>query len=69
MAGGFSSSNYKRFSGGLRYRFVDNRSANEDNSIIADGYFVTDVNINYKIENIILVIAIEILFNTGWNET
>ncbi|MFX0555562.1 TonB-dependent receptor [Maribacter sp. CXY002] len=56
-------------SGGLNYRYVDDRPANEDNSIVADGYFVTDANINYKWNNWTLGLIVENLFDTEWNET
>ncbi|MBJ2173308.1 TonB-dependent receptor plug domain-containing protein [Aureibaculum sp. A20] len=69
LAGGFSLNDYKGFSGGLRYRFIDDRPANEDNSINAEGYFVTDLNLNYKIKNITIGVAVENLLNTQWNET
>ncbi|WP_111306871.1 TonB-dependent receptor [Confluentibacter sediminis] len=69
MAGGISVNNLNGFSGGLRYRYIDNRPANEDNSIVAKGYFVTDFNTNYSIKNVTLSIIIENVFNTEWNET
>ena len=69
MAGGISVANFKGFSGGLRYRFIDDRPANEDNSIVAKGYFVTDFNTNYTFKNISLGLVIENVFNAKWNET
>ena len=69
LAGGLSLSDYKGFSGGLRYRFINDRPANEDNSIIAEGYFVADMNINYKIKKITFGVAVENLFDSEWNET
>ncbi|HKO76608.1 MAG TPA: TonB-dependent receptor, partial [Flavobacterium sp.] len=45
--GGLSFQNWKNFSGGLRYRYMNDRPANEDNSIVAKGYFITDFNVNY----------------------
>ena len=69
LAGGLTMNGYKRFSGGLRYRFISDRPANEDNSIIAKGYFVTDFNLNYKIKKFTLGMAIDNLFDTEWNET
>lgn len=68
LAGGFSLNDYKGFSGGLRYRFINDRPANEDNSIVADGYFIADFNVNYKINKITLGLTIENLFDTEWNE-
>jgi outer membrane cobalamin receptor len=67
--GGLSVNNYKGFSGGLQYRYLKNRPANEDNSIIAKGYMVSDLNINYKMNQMILGISAENIFNTKWNET
>ncbi|WP_163409393.1 TonB-dependent receptor [Flavobacterium ajazii] len=67
--GGLSFQNWKGFSGGLRYRYMKDRPANEDNSIVAKGYFITDFNVNYTFKKVILGIAIENLFNSEWNET
>ena len=64
-----SVSNLSGFSGGLRCRFVDDRPANEDNSIVVEGYFVTDINANYKIGNETIGMVIENLFDVAWNET
>ncbi len=69
MAGGLSVNNFKGFSGGLRYRFIDDRPANEDNSIVAKGYFVTDFNLNYSIKNMTFGVVVENLFDVAWNET
>lgn len=70
MAGGLSFFDFGKFSGGLRYRFIDDRPANEDNSIVAKGYFVTDLNANYQLsKNLNIGISVENLFDTEWNET
>ncbi|MCB0445285.1 MAG: TonB-dependent receptor plug domain-containing protein [Gelidibacter sp.] len=69
MAGGLSINNLDGFSGGMRYRFIDDRPANEDNSIVAKGYFVTDFNANYSFKNLTLGFVIENLFDVDWNET
>ena len=69
-SGGLTIRNLGKFSGGINYRFVDDRPANEDNSIEALGYFVTDMNINYSFnKNWSAGIIIENLFDTEWNET
>ena len=49
--------------------YLDDRAANEDDSIVAEGYFVTDANINYTYKNYTFGIAIENLLDTEWNET
>lgn len=69
LAGGLSVSNYNGFSGGLRFRYLDDRPANEDNNIVAEGYFVTDFNINYEINDITIGLSINNLFDVDWNET
>ena len=70
MVGGLSVLNLGRFSGGINYRFIDDRPANEDNSIVADGYFVSDVKLDYQVsKNLGIGIAVENLLDTEWNET
>lgn len=70
MVGGLSILNLGRFSGSIKYRFIDDRPANEDNSIIAEGYIVTDLNANYKLSRHWSAGAsIENLLDTAWNET
>lgn len=69
LTSGLSVTDFNGFSGGLRVRYLDDRPANEDNSIVAEGYFVTDFNINYRINKVNLGIAVENLFDVDWNET
>ena len=66
--GGISYASQKGFSGSLRYRYVQDRAANEDNSVIAEGYFITDLNLNYDWENFGIYVSIENLFNQDWRE-
>ncbi|MBV9963246.1 MAG: TonB-dependent receptor plug domain-containing protein [Parafilimonas sp.] len=54
--------------GGISFRYIKDRPANEDNSIIAKGYFVTDASVNYKTPKCEIGIAIDNVFNTNWNE-
>ena len=67
--GGLSFQRINGFSGGIRYRYLKNRPANEDNSIVAKGYFISDLNVNYQYKNINFGVAVENIFNTEWNET
>ncbi|MFV8345758.1 TonB-dependent receptor [Flavobacterium sp. ZB4P13] len=67
--GGLSFQKGNGFSGGIRYRYLKNRPANEDNSIVAKGYFISDLNVNYQYKNINFGIAVENIFDTEWNET
>ncbi len=52
----------------LRYRYISDRPANEDNTIIAHGYTVVDFSLLYKLKNFRLGTSIENLMNTEWNE-
>ncbi len=56
------------FNGSISYRYMKNRPANEDNTIIAKGYFVTDAAINYTKPKYEIGLAIENMLNTKWNE-
>ncbi|PHN07091.1 TonB-dependent receptor [Flavilitoribacter nigricans DSM 23189 = NBRC 102662] len=56
------------FSGGLRYRYIKDRPANEDGSITAIGYFITDLNANYTWNKTTFSLIIDNLFDTEWNE-
>jgi len=55
-AGGLSLKYPDQFSASLRYRYIKDRPANEDNSIVAEGYFIVDLNASN-------------LLNKEWNET
>ena len=66
---GLNTNKYKGFSGGFHYRYLKSRPANEDNSIVAKGYMVSDVTINYEYGNITFGVSAENIFNTKWNET
>ncbi|RTY81496.1 TonB-dependent receptor [Flavobacterium sp. ZB4P23] len=67
--GGLSFQKVNGFSGGIRYRYLKNRPANEDNSIVAKGYFISDLNVNYQYKNMNFGISVENIFDTEWNET
>ncbi|MGB1318190.1 MAG: TonB-dependent receptor domain-containing protein, partial [Flavobacteriales bacterium] len=55
--------------GGINYRWIGNRPANEDYSITAKGYFVMDANLSYTWRKWTGGIIIQNLLNTEWNET
>ncbi len=56
------------FNAGLRARYLQDRPANEDNSVIAKGYTIVDANGNYRFRNFTFGIYIENLLNVEWNE-
>jgi outer membrane receptor protein involved in Fe transport len=55
--------------GGLNVRYMDDRPANEDNSIVAEGYTVVDANIGYIWRACDFSIQVQNLLDTEWNET
>lgn len=57
------------FSTGVRFRYMGDRPANEENSIVARGYFITDLFGNFERRYLGFGLAIENLFNQDWNET
>ena len=66
--GGISAKMKNGFSGSFRYRFMDNRPANEFNTVNAKGYFISDVNLAYAWKEIELTISVENLFDQQWRE-
>ena len=68
--GGISIKNYKKFSGNMQYRFLGDRPANENNSVVANGYFISDLSLNYQINKSIQIgVIVNNVFDTKWNET
>ncbi|ADB37766.1 TonB-dependent receptor [Spirosoma linguale] len=72
--GGVSLQTTHGLSGSLRYRYMADRPANEDNSIVARGYFVTDMQVNYTRQggarkNYTIGLTVQNLLNTRWKET
>lgn len=57
------------FFGGADLKHIDDRPANEDNSIVAKGYSVVDVNAGYSWDRVSLGFQIQNLFDVDWNET
>ena len=68
-AAGISYAAGKGFSGSLRYRYLADRPANEDYSLTASGYFVTDAVLNYTRGNYEIGVIVNNIFNTKWKET
>jgi len=53
----------------LRYRYMGDRPANEDNSVIASGYFITDAFVGYTRKKYEIGLAIQNIFDVRWKET
>ncbi len=56
------------FSANLRYRYMQERPANEDNTAKAKGYFVNDLFLAYTLKKWELSIQIQNIFDVEWNE-
>ncbi|HEY8387738.1 MAG TPA: TonB-dependent receptor [Parasegetibacter sp.] len=67
--GGITYRKQSGWNGSLRYRYMGDRPANEDNSVIAKGYFVVDAAINYTRKKWEAGLSVQNLFNTKWKET
>jgi len=63
--------NYKKnnFNVSYKFRFLAERAANEDYSIVAEGYGIHDLSASYDFKRVTFGFAIENLFNQEWNET
>ncbi len=67
-AGGLNYKFASGINGGLSYRYMKDRPANTDNSLVAKGYFVTDLTAFYTKKKFEFGIEIQNLFNTKWRE-
>ncbi|MGB4958466.1 MAG: TonB-dependent receptor, partial [Saprospiraceae bacterium] len=67
--GGLSLNIGNHMTGGIRYRHMGDRAANEDKSIVAKGYTIVDMNLNYSLKSFTLGLEINNLLNQQWNET
>jgi len=66
--GGLSFQFKNGINGSLRYRYLDDRAANEDYSTTAEGYFLLDAVLNYTKEKFELGISVENVLDTEWKE-
>jgi outer membrane cobalamin receptor len=54
--------------GSLRYRYLGDRAANEDNTVVAKGYFLADAVLKYTRPHFELSLTTENIFNVAWKE-
>ncbi len=66
--GGLTCKATKALRTSLRYRYLADRAANEDNSRIAKGYTLFDGVIEYNFRKTIFCLSAENLLNVKWNE-
>lgn len=56
------------WNGAVSYRYLSDRPANVDNSLVATGYFVTDITANYTRRKWEAGVEMQNLLNTTWRE-
>ncbi|MBS1508584.1 MAG: TonB-dependent receptor [Bacteroidetes bacterium] len=54
--------------GSLRYRYIGDRPANQDNTLVAKGYFITDAMIAFTRKTWEAGMSVENVFNSLWKE-
>lgn len=52
----------------MRYRYMGDRPANGDGSVIAEGYFVNDVSVKYTAGKWYAGVDVQNIFDVEWNE-
>lgn len=67
--GGITYRKATGWNGSIRYRYMGDRPANEDNTVKAKGYFICDAAINYTKKKWEAGISVQNIFNTRWKET
>lgn len=68
-SGGITYLNKTGLNGSIRYRYVNSRPANENNTLTAKGYFITDAVLNYTQPKFEIGLVINNVLNTRWKET
>lgn len=66
--GGLTFESKSGLNGSLRYRYIGDRPANEDNSVIAEGYFLMDAVLNYTKPKFEFGFFIQNLLDRDWKE-
>jgi outer membrane receptor protein involved in Fe transport len=66
--GGLTARHPDGWEAALRYRHIGDRPANENGSVTAQGYTVTDLNAAYNWSSCRLELTVENLLDTQWNE-
>ncbi len=66
--GGLTAKTKNGFSGSLRYRFINNRPANETNTVSAEGYLLVDLTSAYRFKKFDFTLSVENLLNRDWRE-
>ncbi len=66
--GGLAYVKERGFNASLRYRCIADRPANEDNSIVAEGFVLLDAVASYRFKNLEVGATIENIMDVEWNQ-
>ena len=66
--GGLTAIHPSGFSVNLRYRYIGDRPANEDNSVTAEGHTLLNLGLSYAFGPFKYFASVENLFDVDWNE-
>lgn len=66
--GGITLQSGKGFSGAINYRYLGERPLIEDESVVAEDYFVLDATLKYKKKNYEIAFFVENVLDTQWVE-
>jgi len=66
--GGINIKHPAGFEGAFRYRYLADRPANEDNSVVALGHFLNNIILAYYFRGFRVFSQVENIFNITWNE-
>ncbi len=68
-SGGVTYKSQLGLTAAIRYRYMSDRPANEDNSVVAQGYLVHDAVVNYERKKYEIGLSVQNLFDVRWKET
>ncbi|NUQ82376.1 MAG: TonB-dependent receptor [Bacteroidetes bacterium] len=67
--GGLTVRHESGWKGTLRYRWMGDRPANEDGTITAEGYVITDLMVGYQTGPWFAELSVDNIFDNDWKET
>jgi outer membrane receptor protein involved in Fe transport len=66
--GGLTTRHASGLEASLRYRFIGDRPANEEDTVTAQGHFLLNADIGYRLDHWRLQGSVENILDTEWNE-
>jgi hypothetical protein len=66
--GGINFRHSNGIEGALRFRYIGDRPANEDNTVVAEGHFINNLMLGWRWNGLKIFAEVENLVNIEWNE-